>query len=176
MSELICKLAKHIRCSLMHVDYVMKGCCMTPLSAYLESHCFTWTRKNKVDELSGFPDAGESGNALESQLIPISHSTQHVQQLLHDNGALPDLQRGAEQELVFMADLPALGYASFLLKQSKDASSGSAVASEEVDWESRPGWNRSSEGGLPELIEISNGAITAKFSSVTGQISTITTR
>ena len=52
---------------------------------------------------------------MESQLVPVSEATQSLQKLMHEAGSLPSMAHTAADELTFVGELPALGYATFFV-------------------------------------------------------------
>ncbi|KDD74852.1 glycosyl hydrolase [Helicosporidium sp. ATCC 50920] len=61
---------------------------------------------------------GPHALCMQSQLVPVSSATLELQRLLRDARALDPLRdEAAEQELVFQADLPPLGYAAVSVKR-----------------------------------------------------------
>ena len=46
---------------------------------------------------------------MESQLLPVSQSTQDLQTSMAQEGLLPNLHNAAQHELVFLAHLPPVG-------------------------------------------------------------------
>ena len=58
-----------------------------------------------IDTITADPD----GKAVKSQLVPLSHSTKEVQEIMVQEGLLPSLDSAAQHELVFLARLPPVG-------------------------------------------------------------------
>ena len=58
--------------------------------------------------------ADPDGTDIDSQLVPLSQSTKDLQTTMAREGILPGLDNAAQHELVFLAHLPPVGYASYL--------------------------------------------------------------
>lgn len=54
--------------------------------------------------------ADPDGQAVESQLVPLAQSGQDLQSTMVKEGLLPSLDHAAQEELVFLAHLPPVGY------------------------------------------------------------------
>ena len=54
--------------------------------------------------------ADPDGQAVESQLVPLAQSSQDLQSTMVKEGLLPSLDHAAQEELVFLAHLPPVGY------------------------------------------------------------------
>jgi hypothetical protein len=64
--------------------------------------------------------ADSEGGHVASQLVPVSEATRKLQKLMHEAGSLPSMNHAAAHELTFVADLPALGYATFFVGHTSD--------------------------------------------------------
>ncbi|KAA6428404.1 MAG: Lysosomal alpha-mannosidase [Trebouxia sp. A1-2] len=56
------------------------------------------------------------GQAVESQLVPVAQSSQDLQSIMVKEGLLPSLDDAAQDELVFLAHLPPVGYAVYTIQ------------------------------------------------------------
>lgn len=125
----------------------------------------------------GASRADHEGRDIESQLVPVSRSTLELQRVLHENGALPKLAHAASDELVFIADLPPLGYATYKVSKSvtpSDDTRSVAFVSDRVDWSDRPEWTADANDG--DRIRISNGGLHAEYCSRSGRMTSLKTR
>lgn len=114
--------------------------------------------------------AGPDGHQVRSQVVSVSALTKSVQKTLHENGALPKLVHAAGEELSFVADVPALGHATFLVSP-KGPSSAAAAASEVWDSTTDARWNRTSdELSNDEVLRFGNGAMEAAISPQDGRM------
>lgn len=116
-----------------------------------------------------------NGGDVEVQEVPISKATKTVQDTLHENGALPRVKHVANAELVFIAELPPLGYATFRIgkkARSKNTGSHKSVVTD-LTKDSR--WNKSSSRE-DDLLHYSKGAWTATLSASTGRLTALESR
>ena len=56
--------------------------------------------------------AGPDGSEVTSQVVPVSDATKNLQSIMAKEDILPNLDHAAQHELVFLAHLPPVGYAS----------------------------------------------------------------
>ncbi|KAL0047195.1 hypothetical protein WJX82_009185 [Trebouxia sp. C0006] len=56
------------------------------------------------------------GQGVESQLVPLAQSSQDLQSTMVKEGLLPSLDHAAQEELVFLAHLPPVGYAVYTIQ------------------------------------------------------------
>ena len=89
--------------------------------------------------------------------------------MLFENGALPNLKHAPNDELVFLAELPPLGYASYIVSHRvKSAGQGAVGAAESIvkKWRQGAAWNSSGD----QTVVLGNGALTLTLSASTGSI------
>ena len=89
--------------------------------------------------------------------------------MLFENGALPNLKQAPNDELAFLAELPPLGYASYIVSHKvKSAGEGAVGAAVSIvkDWTQDAAWNGTSD----QTIVLGNGALTLTLSASTGSI------
>lgn len=80
------------------------------LQGVLPPHCCAsreGTACNKHQKQSWY--AGPDGKPVQAQIVPVSNSTKHLQELMLAEGVVADLEHAATHELDFLAHLPPLG-------------------------------------------------------------------
>jgi len=111
--------------------------------------------------------SGPEGEDIPSQLVPIAESTQSVQSMLATVNATDPLAAG-DAEIVFLGELPPLGYSSYILEpvdegkneERNSVSQMSAVHSTPADEDT-------------DYVSITNGLLTVTFDQSSGLMSSI---
>jgi alpha-mannosidase len=111
---------------------------------------------------------GPEGQEIPSQLVPISESTQSVQSMLASVNATDPVAAG-DAEIVFLGELPPLGYSSYILepvggeeqRKNEKVAVAAAVSSKKTVAEE------------DDTVSISNGLITVTFDQSSGLMSSI---
>ena len=70
--------------------------------------------------------ADGEGKTVKSQLLPVSNATVDLQQAMLAADILPNLRSAASHELVFIADVPSLGYATYTISAARKEASTEA--------------------------------------------------
>lgn len=134
---------------------------------------------------------GPEGQEIPVQLIPVASSTLQLQGILSGVNAT-DPTSAADAELVFEAEIPPLGYTSYVVHPADEAQQVECQAQAQTDSaSSQPGGccfesktaksaapissSRSSGAATPfnDAVSISNGLVTVEFDPSTGLMSSI---
>ncbi|DBB01101.1 hypothetical protein WJX77_006941 [Trebouxia sp. C0004] len=115
------------------------------------------------------------GQGVESQLVPLARSSQDLQRTMVKEGVLPSLDHAAQDELVFLAHLPPVGYAVYTIQpySSEDAHAKAAVRAT-MDNVS----NQKSDRLVTDQNQLSvdNGLFQLNFSTKTGRLESLFNR
>ena len=83
--------------------------------------------------------ADGEGKTVKSQLLPVSNATVDLQQAMLAADILPNLRSAASHELVFIADVPSLGYATYTISAARKEASAEAESALPSALRSAPG-------------------------------------
>lgn len=132
---------------------------------------------------------GPDGKEVQSQLVPISNTTATLQQLsISVNITTPD--ETADQELVFLAKLPALGYSTFTIQQAAEphaaaassTTSGTGCDAYKQQLESQKRFipilqsssssnkNKNKHNDNDATVSLTNGVFEIQFDTTTGNV------
>lgn len=112
---------------------------------------------------------GSNDEEIEAQTVPLSNKTAEVQDILYQNGALPPITHSANSELVFVAEVPPVGYSAFRITrkpQPKTAASQDSVI-KDMSTLIRPGKNFSRG---EDIVQFTKGNVTISLSASTGRV------
>jgi alpha-mannosidase len=109
---------------------------------------------------------GPEGDEIPSQLVPIADSTQSVQSMLATVNATDPVAAG-DAEIVFLGDLPPLGYSSYILKPGEDKKEELKSVSQLSAMHVTPADEDT------DHVSITNGLLTVTFNRSSGLMSSI---
>jgi alpha-mannosidase len=113
---------------------------------------------------------GPEGEEISSQLVPIAESTHSVQSMSAMVNATDPLAAG-DAEIVFIGELPPLGYSSYIIEPVDD----DLLEEKTLLLSTPPADNNksSSSNEDKDTVSITNGIITVRFSNSSGLMSSI---
>jgi hypothetical protein len=105
---------------------------------------------------------------VEAQVVKVSEATLRLQRIMLDADILQNLTAAATHELAFVAEVPPLGFTTFVLAPAGDGR-GAAAQSLSRQWEA--GVNLADNSTEPgDTVVLSNGALDLSVSTLTGRI------
>jgi alpha-mannosidase len=113
---------------------------------------------------------GPEGEEIPSQVVPIAESTHSVQSMLAMVNATDSVAAG-DAEIVFVGELPPLGYSSYILEPVDDQESKRERDSSNAPLLEVSAGNSKNED--EESVSITNGIITATFDKSSGLMTSI---
>ncbi|KAL0029171.1 hypothetical protein WJX79_000097 [Trebouxia sp. C0005] len=120
------------------------------------------------------------GQAVESQLVPVAQSSQDLQSIMVKEGLLPSLDDAAQDELVFLAHLPPVGYAVYTIQpySSEHAPAKAAVRAtmEDVPQPTQKSVELDHLATDQNQLSVDNGLLQMNFSTKTGRLESLFNR
>lgn len=120
------------------------------------------------------------GQAVESQLVPLAQSSQDLQSTMVKEGLLPSLDDAAQDELVFLAHLPPVGYAVYTIQpHTSEHAPATAAVRATVDEVSHLHQKSTESGHLvrdQDQLSVDNGLLQLHFSTKSGRLESILNR